>query len=494
MSYDIVVVGGGIGGLTVAALLSARGLRICLLERQSQVGGCVARVEFAGYDFEPGMGLYPFWGPDEIHERVFSELPVSPPETELIESDFVVRLLDGTDIRLSKDDGPYFEQLRKAFPECGDGAVEFYKAADKVAGNELLREGTGGFRFSARIGQTIGAFWRKPSSIRETTDARNRVALDYATQTSDRFRTFIDSQLRAFLHAPIERCSFPAASVALTLPRKQLYSIAGGPAALAARLAAAIKQSGGVVRLNSPVLRLAYDNTGRATGVDLLSGETVNAKRAIVSNMTTWDTYGKLVGLNRTPREMKKSLATVQGSGAYLIYASMDHSAASRLPGERLLVAGNYALRDSGDDDESRGEFTLAATSASDRRAPDGKQAVTLKWSVDVNDWFSFQSTDEEYEGWDQAALERFWGQLHRALPELGGDIEVVETATPRTFYDLTRRKLGMVLGVAQTPEAVRRSHSTTVPNLFIVGDTISGPGLAAVTRSALTLANGITR
>ena len=171
MSYDIVVVGGGIGGLTVAALLSARGLRICLLERQSQVGGCVARVEFAGYDFEPGMGLYPSWGPDEIHERVFSELPIGPPETQLIESAFAVRLLDGTDIQLIKDDGPYFEQLRKAFPECGDGAVEFYKAVEKMAGNMGFREGTRGVTFSARIGQTIGAFWRKPSVIREATAA-----------------------------------------------------------------------------------------------------------------------------------------------------------------------------------------------------------------------------------------------------------------------------------------------------------------------------------
>ena len=55
--YDVVVVGGGIGGLTVAALLSARGLNTCLLERQSQVGGCIGRVEFSGFDFEPGMEI-----------------------------------------------------------------------------------------------------------------------------------------------------------------------------------------------------------------------------------------------------------------------------------------------------------------------------------------------------------------------------------------------------------------------------------------------------
>ena len=84
MSYDLVVVGGGIGGLTVAALLSARGVKTCLLERNSQVGGCVARVEFAGHDFEPGMGRYTSFAPGEIYERVFSELPVDLPATSLL--------------------------------------------------------------------------------------------------------------------------------------------------------------------------------------------------------------------------------------------------------------------------------------------------------------------------------------------------------------------------------------------------------------------------
>src|SRR4026208_1774084 len=98
MSYDIVVVGGGIGGLTVAALLSARGLETCLLERQSKVGGCIARVEFAGFDFEPGMGLYTSFGPGGIYEKLFAQLPVEQPATSFLASPYVMRLADGRDV------------------------------------------------------------------------------------------------------------------------------------------------------------------------------------------------------------------------------------------------------------------------------------------------------------------------------------------------------------------------------------------------------------
>jgi prolycopene isomerase len=238
---------------------------------------------------------------------------------------------------------------------------------------------------------------------------------------------------------------------------------------LAERLAESIKRSGGNVRLNNPVLRLSYDEAGRATGVDLLSGEPVFASKAIISNLTIWDTYGKLVGLNRTPPEIKKHLNSLHGTGIYVVYASIGASASARLPSPRMLVK------------DAEGELTLAVSNG----------AATFTTPTDVDEWFTYQSSEEDYEEWDQAALERFWTRIHKALPELGSDTEIIESANPRTYYDQTRRKLGMVLGTTRAQNADPR---TSVPKLFITGDTVTpNPRLDSVVESAIQLVNTLS-
>ena len=484
MSYDVVVVGGGIGGLTVAALLSARGVKTCLLERQSQVGGCVARVEISGLNFEPGMGIYPAWGPGEIHERVFSELPVKAPQTRALDSAYVVRLPDRTDVRLSHDESTFASEVTKAFPECAAQAIAFYEATAKIAS---ALSGTPDFQ-AVGWAKKIRSFATEAASLRQLRRLRNKTALDPLRETSSRFQCFIDTQLRAFAQTPIGQCTYLAASIALNLPRQRLYSIVDGPAALAESLAESITQSGGTLRLNSPVLRLAYDSAGHATGVDLLSGETVIAKQAIVSNMTVWDTYGKLMGLGRTPPDVKQKLARLQGHGAYVIYAAMEDAAAKRVSAERLLVATEWQP---GGSESEIPEFTFCTAEPG---TASSQCAVTIQMKTDVDQWFTFRTSEEDQEIRDQEMLEVFWERIHDALPELGAGIEVIETANPHTFYELTRRKLGMVRGIPSGADLSSRMHLTSLPNVFMVGDTVSpGAWLADVSQSALVVANEIT-
>lgn len=462
MDYEVVVVGGGIGGLTTAALLAARGVKVCLFERQSSLGGCVANFAHLGYTFEPTVGLYSGWEPGGIHEKVFSQLPASAPEVRRLSPAYSVRLPDRTELAVADDPGRFEDDLRLAFPECSLAAVEFYRKLAHRAGAAANVE------FSS-----------------DTTAA-------HLTDCSGRFRRFIDLQLQTFTQCASDLCSFNLAAQALTAPHRGLWAIRGGAQALADTLGDSLKKSGGTLRLGAPVLRLAYGAESTPIGVDLLSGERVLATRAIVSDLTVWDTYGKLIGLSRTPPTVSAQLKQLNAWGAYLLFLDMDQNAAVRLKSNCLLVLTDWQADQVYEPDQA--QFVFSAAPHWDSGAPQGRRAVTVSMLTRAEDWFAFHQDESAHEEQDQSTLESLWSRLHSAMPELGDSVEVIESATPRTFYESTRRKLGMVgrpFSSLASPAVERQFGTTIFPNVFLVGDTVcSGLGIAGVSQSASNLAD----
>lgn len=495
MSFEVVVVGGGIGGLTCAALLAARGVGVCLVERSSRAGGCAANFEHLGHEFETGAGLYACWEPGGLHERVFAELPAAPPEARAVLPAYTMRLPGGVDVRVGGTLEEFDETLRASFPECADGAVRFYRDASQIAA--ALRRAarhTPALAGASKL-QLMRLAAGEPRLAPRILGARADTTAKHLAGTSPRFRRFVDAQLQTFAQVSSDSCSYLYAAVALTEPLRPVYALRGGAQALADSLVESIRKSGGTVRLDTTALRLAFDSRGRANGVTLLSGETVGASRAVVSNLTLWDTYGKLVGAEHTPAHVRVQLKGLRSPGAYQIFLSLDEEAAHRLPSDRLLALDDW--QEGRDFDAESALFMLGAAPAWDTRAPDGKRAATVTAFTDAEQWFNFHSDETEHEEQDARTLEVLWSRLHVALPELGSGAEVFETATPRTFYERTRRRLGMVGGLARTPDLLfgphALTHQTHVPNLLLVGDTVfPGAGLAPVTHSALVVANEI--
>mgnify|MGYP001815562368 CR=1 FL=1 len=54
-SYDALIIGSGMGGLTTAAFLSELGWKVCVLEQHYTAGGYTHSFERNGYEWDPGV-------------------------------------------------------------------------------------------------------------------------------------------------------------------------------------------------------------------------------------------------------------------------------------------------------------------------------------------------------------------------------------------------------------------------------------------------------
>ncbi len=61
MSMPIIVVGAGVGGLTIAALLSSEGHKVQVLEKSSKLGGRTTSMKFRNHILDNGFHIMPFY-------------------------------------------------------------------------------------------------------------------------------------------------------------------------------------------------------------------------------------------------------------------------------------------------------------------------------------------------------------------------------------------------------------------------------------------------
>jgi phytoene dehydrogenase-like protein len=166
----------------------------------------------------------------------------------------------------------------------------------------------------------------------------------------------------------------------------------------------------------------------------------------------------------------------------------MDRSTAASLSSRRILT-----LTDWQEDQSYNPEFNqfMISARADFDSTTEGMVPATLSTFTNVEDWFSFHEDHSAHEEQDQSVLETLWSRLHSAMPELGDRVEVIETATPQTFYEDTRRKFGMI---GQPHPSLPALRTTPYQNVFLVSDTVaSGAGLAEVVDLALNTANLLT-
>jgi phytoene dehydrogenase-like protein len=305
--YDAVFVGSGINSLAGAALLAKAGWRCCVLERNDWIGGAIRTAEIT----EPGFvhEVFSSWHPlfagsaayaelqEDLHARGLRYLNTEHPTGSLFpdgSSAFLSTSLEAnvTEFdRLAESDGAAWETVFHTFRPNADiafgllgtelrsgAAVQLGLKAYRRFGREQFIAWSGGLLASARdwLGETFrseGVHGLLAPWVLHTGLGPDQATSGFMTQV---------------ISVAVQLGGMP-------VPR-------GGGVKLVDALVGVIEEAGGEVRTISEVERVELGEDG-ARGVRLAGGETIDAERAVICNVTPQQLYERLLEGAPVPEE-----------------------------------------------------------------------------------------------------------------------------------------------------------------------------------------------
>lgn len=488
----VVVIGAGVGGLTLAALLARDGYGVTVLEAQTYPGGCASTFYHKGYRFESGATLAGGFQPNGPHALLAAELDIDWP-IHACEPAWVVHLPD----RSVALDNQYTDIVAK-FPQTTTFWRQQHRIADltwKMSAQglpwpptslpellQIVRVGLNNFPqdiMLAPLGLDTVKQWLK----------RHNLADDEA------FVRFIDAQLLISAQATSQRVNGLYGATALDLARQGVYHVEGGIGGIAETLVKKVRELGGEVLYRHRAADIRVE-AGRVRGVHAYNGRhdktgTFFPANFVVGNLTPWSLDQLLA--EDSPRRLQHEIAARRfGSGAFVLHLALD---ASRLPAN-TPEHHQIITQMSGPMGEGRSIFVSMSPDWDASRAPAGQKAVTLSTHTEVTQWWNLLQQDENayYARKDQYA-ERMIAAVDEKIPGFRASLAMVLPGTPVTYEYYTDRHLGMVGGFPQSSLFAARGPRTGIRNLRLVGDSVfPGQSTAGVTLGAMRVAKDVRR
>jgi C-3',4' desaturase CrtD len=485
----VIVIGAGIGGLTVAARLARAGLDVTVLEAHIYPGGCAGTFYHQQYRFDAGAtlagGFYPGGPMDLVADALaIDHWPAHPSAAAM-----VVHLPDGQPVTLWGDERRW--PARSA--AFGVAALPFWQWQEQTA--DALWDLA--LRSPAWPPQTLqelyklvrtGAAWLSAHPLRHLQPALIadlwRPVAHHLQDAAPALRQFVDAQLLISAQATSTTANALYGASALDLPRRGVVHLTGGIGALAETLANAVRHHGGNVRYRQEVTAIVQEKGAPAT-VKTKRGETLPAD-LIIANLPPWNIARLLDGSKPAALQGLPPRPTT-GWGAYMLYLGVDVAA---IPTETELHH-QVILR------EPLGEGNTAFLSLSpvwdSSRAPRGKRALTISTHTALAPWWQLHAQDSAaYEARKAEYTERLLLAATQVLPALRSHIDLMLPGTPVTFQRFTRRIDGWVGGFPQT-NLFNVQGPRLAPWLWMVGDSIfPGQSTAAVALGGLRVADSI--
>ena len=489
--YDVIVIGGGLSGLTAASLLAKKGLHTAVIDKSYNPGGSCGTFKRDNVIFDQGASMMFGFGEKGFNSHRFVMNCLEEP-IDIIKHEALYcvnymghRIVFWPDVQL------FAEELAGIFPSEKENIIRFYKDLGKMYQHVMVENPA--FSTPDEVEPAIGLrqLLSHPVSYAKFLGLMNRSAESLLSKyfKDPAIFKFFDKLTSTYCYTTVEET--PAVLAAVMFVDNHVggsFYPAGSTVFVPGRLEKVIEENGGDMILEKEVVRILFAE-GKPSGVELLSGEKIYADNLIYSG-TVWNLYDGLIEKKYLEKErIDWARKLVPTYPSVVLYAYVDKSVITEntLPIEMLV--GNP-------DKIDESEVTVYIYSIDDASLcpKDGHVVVAIGPTFD-----NWDSKDlSEYKAHKEKEKARLILVLEKRFPGFQKAIRYSEIASPKTLTRYANKYHGSVAGPKQMigQHMFNRLHTKSEwDTLYYCGEsTVMGTGTPTVTVSGLSAANAILR
>lgn len=427
--YDVIVIGSGLGGLTVANRMANCGYSVLILEHHHRLGGLATWFKRKGHIFDISLHGFPY-GMVKTCKKYWNR--------EIMNS--IVQLKDIV------FDNPQFS-LKTTF--------------DKEDFTKILETDFGISRSTIdKFFATVG----KMNFYDDQTLTTRELFEDFFPGRSDVHRLLMEP----ITYANGSSLDDPAITYGIVFSNfmnKGVFTFQGGTDKLIEMMATELEKNGVTICNRARVDEiLIHQKTTRGVKVD---GRTIEAK-AVISNSGITNTVHDLVADNHFSEGFLAQMSTVRvNNSSCQVYFGIDKEEKLDNIGDLLFTSSAEQF----DSNELLDPHTQSKTFSiyyPKTRPGHDRYTIVASMNARYEDWSRL--SEEEYEQEKQDLIKRTTVDLKKYVPDISEKLDWVEAATPLTFNRYTLHTAGTSFGTKFEGLDVSRSLHKEISGLFHVG------------------------